>query len=156
MTDLIGLVFILFLSVNTVYAQQELYTFDADNVDKIIMDAEKCLLNNDRLNVCDEIIKTAQEQMALKQSQLLTCEENLVKKDQLYKDIFKLKDDQLKICEDNSKKKDETIIGLQENVKDVQKVVDDQKKKDMWSNLWTTTKWSTGALIVGLLLGLLI
>jgi len=151
MSYLAILIIILFCNIS--FAQEEQYTFSAETVDTIIVDAEKCISTNKNLSICEDMVKLAQEKMKMQEDQLIACEAMLSKKDQLYGDLSKIKDDQLRLCEEASKKKDGIIQDKQKILDDIQKAIDKEKNKGWWSRLWSNIQWTTVGAIIGAIAG---
>jgi ABC-type sugar transport system permease subunit len=149
----IFLAILLFSNIGFTAEPQELYTFDAPTIDKIIVDAERCIATNKNLSVCEEMVKLVQDKLRLKEEQLSLCEATLSKKDELYDGLSNIKNTQLKLCEETSKKKDAIIQEKQEILDDVQAAIDKEKSRGFWSKLWSNMKWTSIGTILGIIIG---
>lgn len=146
-------IILLFSNLGLSAEPPELYTFDATTIDRVIVDAERCISTSKNLSVCEDMVKLAQEKMKAQEEQITACEAMLSKKDELYGDLSKIKDDQLRLCEEASKKKDGIIQDKQKILDDVQAAIDKEKSKGFWSKLWSNIQWTTVGGIVGIIIG---
>jgi hypothetical protein len=147
---------IILLTSNNSFAQQELYTFDVPTIDKIITNAEACISTNSNLSKCEEMVKSAEEQIKILTDQVQMCETNSAKKDELYKGISNVKTEQLKLCEANSAQKDTIIKEQQKTLDNVQELLDAERKKESFLDFWRKTEWAVIGVAIGLAIGLLL
>jgi hypothetical protein len=121
----------LLLFTNIGWCQEELYTFDAPTIDKIIVESEQCKAQTASLNSCGKLVTVLEESN-------------------------KVCTDQVKLCEDSSLKKDEVIKTQQETLGDVQKLVDNEATKNTWKEIWLRIEWSVVGVVVGAIVGALL